>query len=544
MAGANNSSPVEMYVANVSHEIRTPMNAILGFSELILSSDNMEEIKSYARDIKRASGNLLSIINDLLDVSKIESGKLELIPTPYYLYNMLNDVENIISIPVHNKGLEFRTDFSPEIPGKLFGDETRIRQTLINIINNAIKYTREGYVSFSADYEYVDKQEAKRLLNRSEDDIPANEDYDYIRLIFKIKDTGIGIKEEDVKHVFDKFRQVDADVNKGIEGTGLGLSIALQLTQMMGGSIEVESTYGCGTTFTVILLQEVVDKKKLSSYVLSKKKDEEPTVDRYLYAPNAKVLVVDDNEMNIKIMVGLLKRYQIAADTATDGFQAIEMLQENTYNLIFMDHMMPKMDGIETLEKLRAMDNDNNEAIVVALSANAIVGAREMFLEHGFDDFMSKPVETPRIEEILKLWLPENLVIEGMIESKEADEEVDFEIKGIDVFSGMMKCDNNLDDYLEILKIVYECSDEKIEQLKENVENCDFENYTISVHALKSIAANIGAHKLSMLARVHELAGKNKNYDFIIENYESLIKVFTDLLVNIEDLLKEKGRLK
>ncbi len=523
MGNANETSNVEMYVANVSHEIRTPMNAILGFSELILGSDDIDEIKSYAKDIKRASRNLLSIINDLLDISKMESGELELIPTPYYLHDLFNDVENIISIPVHNKGLDFKPYINPELPGKLLGDESRIRQVLINIINNAIKYTREGSVSFYADFEYLP-------------------DSNLIKLIYRVKDTGIGIKPENLDNIFDKFKQVDFAANKGIEGTGLGLSIALKLARMMQGDITVESTYGVGTTFTITLIQEVLDRKKLSSYILQKSKEADAIADSYLFAPNAKILVVDDNEMNIKIMDGLLKRYQITPDTAMDGFSALDKIKDNEYDMIFLDHMMPKMDGIETLEKLRQIPG-RESCVVVALSANAIVGAREMFLEKGFDDFLSKPIEPARIEETLKLWLPENLVIEGKIETKEDAADADFEIKGIDVFSGMMKCDNNLDDYLDILKIVYECSDDKISQLRESVTTNDFEGYTIAVHALKSVAANIGAHKLSMLARVHELAGKNKQTQFICDNYESLLKVFSDLIVNVEDLLKERGRL-
>lgn len=226
MSNTNETANIEMYVANVSHEIRTPMNAILGFSELILGSEDIEEIKAYAKDIKRASNNLLSIINDLLDVSKMESGELELIPTSYYLHNLFNDVENIISIPVHNKGLDFKAHINPELPGKLMGDESRIRQILINIINNAIKYTREGSVSFYADFENT-------------------ADPNHIKLIYKVKDTGIGIKPENLEKVFDKFKQVDSAANKGIEGTGLGLSIALKLARMMDGDITVESKRRC-----------------------------------------------------------------------------------------------------------------------------------------------------------------------------------------------------------------------------------------------------------------------------------------------------------
>ena len=513
----------ESYVANVSHEIRTPMNAILGFSELILGSDDMDEIKLYAKDIKRASNNLLSIINDLLDISKIESGKLEITETSYYLYSLLNDVENIISIPIHNKGLEFRTHYDPETPGRLLGDETRIRQVLINIINNAIKFTREGYVEVSLDYSYVT------------DDI--------VTLTFRVKDSGIGIKPEDIDKVFDKYKQVDTSVNQGIEGTGLGLPISAKIAQLMGGDIKVESVYGQGTTFVITIVQKVVEKQKLSSYVFNKKEREDDD-SYYLYAPSAKVLVVDDNEVNLRIMKGLLKHYQIEPDLALSGFEALDLIDKNSYDIIFMDHMMPKMDGIETLARIRALEDiDKRESIVVALSANAVVGAREMFLEKGFDDFISKPIEKVRIEETFKLWLPDGYVIEGHTDTKDGAAEVDFEIKGIDVFSGLMNCDNNLDDYLDILKIVYECSDDKIKQLYDSVSTNDYESYTIEVHALKSVAANIGAHKLSMIARLHEMAGKNGNLEFILENYESLIKVFRELLVNVKDLLVEKGRL-
>ncbi len=519
------------FIANISHEIRTPMNAILGFSELILQTESQAEVNEYAGDIKRASNNLLAIINDLLDISKMESGNLELIPVAYYLHYLFSDVESIISIPIQNKALEFRTNINPEIPGQLYGDIVRIRQVLINVINNAVKFTREGFVEFSADYVPVTEI----------DGVPVDEDM--VMLIFKVHDTGIGIRKEDLDSIFDKFKQVDSRVNRGIEGTGLGLSISNQLVHLMGGNIRVESTYGMGTTFTIQIYQKVLSHQKLSTYVV-KQTTEDKKQKKIFYAPGSRILVVDDNAINLRILKGLLHHYQIEADSAESGYAALELVKNNDYDLIFMDHMMPQMDGIETTKQIHALEDEKKRNIkVIAVSANAIRGIKDTFVKQGFIDYLSKPIEVQRLEQMLLSYLPEYLIVKGIETKADVDVTVDFEIEGIDIFTGLLKCDNSVDDYLEILKVVYEYGEDKCKELEQYIEVENYTDYTISVHALKSVAANIGAHKLFTMAKIHEMAGKNGQIAFILANYKALLETYRKLIANIKVVLEDKQLL-
>jgi len=519
------------FIANISHEIRTPMNSILGFSELILQKSDTKEITEYAKDIKRASNNLLAIINDLLDISKIESGNLELVPVPYYIHYLFTDVESVISIQVNNKGLEFRSNISPELPSKLYGDIVRIRQVLTNIITNAVKFTREGYVELSA--YLVDMPEESEHYG----------DPEYTMIEFKVKDTGIGIRKENLTSIFDKFKQVDARMNRGIEGTGLGLSISKQLVNLMGGDISVESVYGEGTTFTVRICQKILDSTRLSTYVVKQTTDNEINRKK-IYAPGANVLIVDDNSINLRILSGLLQHYQIEADLAESGYKALELIAKKNYDLVLMDHMMPEMDGVVTVSHIRDMqDSSKSSVTVIAVSANAIRGVREKYISQGFDDYLSKPIESERLESILKKYLPSNLLVEEEIDNEKAIVNIDFEIKGIDINAGLAKCDNNISDYLDILEIVYETSDEKMDEILKLIEEKNYEDYTIKVHALKSVAANIGAHGLFTMCKVHELAGKNGQNSFLESNYEALIKLYKELVANIGETLRDKGMI-
>ncbi|NLG03739.1 MAG: response regulator [Clostridia bacterium] len=516
------------FVANISHEIRTPMNAILGFSELILQNTTDKEIIEDAQDIKRASNNLLAIINDLLDISKIESGNLEIIPSPYYLHYLFSDVESVISIPIQNKGLQFRTDIDQKLPNQLFGDIVRIRQILVNIINNAVKFTNSGYV------------ELKVRGVPMEDDSGVKK----IRLIFQVTDTGVGIKEEDLGNIFDKFKQVDTKVNRGIEGTGLGLSISRELIHMMDGDISVESTYGKGTTFTIELVQEIRSEERLEDCI-TKKSAEDYKVHRVFYAPSAEILVVDDNEVNLRIISGLLKRYQIDTDQALSGYEAIEKIKKKDYNIIFMDHMMPGLDGVETTKRIRALDNEAaRKVVIVAISANAIRGIKDRFIQQGFQDYISKPIEIAMMENILKRYLPPEMVVEGIELKNDILPETNIKIEGIDIFTGLGNCSNDVEEYMQILAIVCEFGEEKCQALEQSIMNSDYEQYTIDVHALKSVAANIGAHKLSTMAKIHEMAGKNGNYNFITSNYQILTDYYRELIKNIRTLLIEEGRIK
>ena len=372
----------------MSHEIRTPLNGILGMDEMIIRDTKESRVRDYALDIKSAGNTLLSIINDILDLSKIESGNFEIVPVEYGIASVLNDVLNITRIRAKKKGLKYDFDVSPDIPSVLVGDEIRIRQVLLNIINNAIKYTNEGSVSVSVTSEPV---------------MMGN----YINLIVKVADTGIGIKEEDKDKLFKSFQRLDERKNHSIEGTGLGLHITNLLLQMMEGSIDFESEYGKGSTFTIIVQQKVTRatpigdfSKAVRNYLSNIEIDEVG-----LYAPNAKVLVVDDNEMNLDVMEGLLRDTRIQVDYVDSGALCIEKAQSTKYDCILLDQMMPGMSGEETLAEMKEQGILNGTP-VIALTADAIIGARESYIDKGFTDYISKPVKYEVLENVLKIYIP------------------------------------------------------------------------------------------------------------------------------------------
>jgi len=512
------------FIANISHEIRTPMNAIVGFAELLLQLGASDEVTEYAGEIKSASNNLLAIINDLLDISKIESGRMELVPVPYFLHYLFTDIESVMSIPTKKKGIHFHVKANPELPSQLYGDIVRIRQILTNICNNAVKFTNEGFVELTATY-------------------TEGDDPDTINLWFEIKDTGIGIRQDDLELIFDKFRQVDMRHNRNVEGSGLGLSICKQLIALMNGTIDVSSTYGKGTTFMVCIPQKVLDRKKLSNYLVVHKHEEKKK--SVIYAPSARVLVVDDNPVNIKILRGLLLHYEIDADTALSGEESVEKVRNNTYDLVLMDHMMPGMNGEEALKEIRALpDEEKSKVPVIAVTANAIRGMRDEYLRKGFTDYLSKPVETPKIEQILKNHLPSHLFVAIDEEETTPDEEFELEIEGIDVDAGLVKCDGNASDYTDILGIFTEYGPEKASEIEGFAKNHDYQNYVIAVHSLKSVAANIGAHQLFTMAKIHEFAGKSNNTGFIDMNHDKLVTLYRSIISNIETALaglSEKG---
>jgi len=375
------------FLANMSHEIRTPMNAIIGLDEMILRESGEDEVKKYASDIKSACATLLSIINDILDLSKIESGKMELVPVNYEVSSVINDIVNMTEKRAEFKRLKFVMDVEEDIPSVLNGDEIRIRQILLNIVNNAIKYTEKGSINVHISFDRATSM-----------------------LITTVKDTGIGIKPEDKERLFDSFQRLDATRNRNIEGTGLGLNISRQLAEMMGGSIEVESEYGKGSLFTIRVVQKVADPTPMGDYSkrLAKARQEEKEFQPKLYAPDAKILVVDDNEMNIKVLRFLLKNTGMNITSALSGAESIELLKNNRYDIILLDQMMPGMSGTETLKEIRDLKIAEGTP-VVALTADAISGAKEMYIEQGFTDYLSKPVIYANLEELLMEYLPDEL---------------------------------------------------------------------------------------------------------------------------------------
>lgn len=383
---ANNSK--SEFLARMSHEIRTPLNGILGLDEMIIRDARDGDIKKHAIDIKGAGNTLLSLINDILDMSKIESGNFELIPVDYDIASVLNDVKNITESRALKKGLEFRMNVSPALPSRFNGDEIRIRQIMLNIINNAIKYTEEGSVSIDITIEDIPHSE-KRLL------------------VVKVSDTGIGIKEEDRNKLFKRFQRLDEERNRNVEGTGLGLSITDRLINMMEGYIEVESEYGKGSVFTALIPQTVVDPAPVGEFskAIMSHMDDVHAEETTLYAPDAHILIVDDNEMNLEVMDGLLRDTGIRLDLVTSGEECIMKVKENRYDCILLDQMMPIMNGEITLNEMNKEDILKGTP-VIALTADAIVGAREHYISMGFSDYISKPVKLNALENTLRRYIP------------------------------------------------------------------------------------------------------------------------------------------
>ncbi len=375
------------FLANMSHEIRTPMNAVVGMSELIIEESRGRKVYNYACDIKNAAQNLLSIINDILDLSKVESGKMELIEDDYYLQTLVEDSANLIRMVANQKGLQLNVNINQDIPYRLRGDAGRIRQILINILNNSIKFTTSGYVSLDVSGQYTDE--------------------DHIDLQFIIQDTGIGIKKEDMELIFESFRQLDMNKNRKIEGTGLGLAITKQLVSLMEGDIRVESEYGKGTRFVVCIKQRVINKKTIGENPINRYEEEEKK-EREFVCKACRALVVDDNIINRKVAMAMLKTFEFQLQEVPSGQDAIEKAKTNDFDIIFMDHMMPEMDGIEATRILREYyEGKDNVPVIVALTANALEGAKEIYLANGFEDFLFKPFERKELKTLLEKWIPE-----------------------------------------------------------------------------------------------------------------------------------------
>jgi len=591
------------FLAKMSHEIRTPMNAITGMAELALREKISDAAREQVITIKQAGANLLSIINDILDFSKIESGKMEIVPSNYQFSSLVNDVVSIIRMRVVDTNLSFVVNVDCNVPNSLFGDEVRIRQVLLNVLSNAVKYTKKGFVSFSVSGEISE---------------------DNVLLTIDVTDSGNGIKQEDLEKLFGEFVQIDLVANKGVEGTGLGLVITKKLVNAMGGDIRVQSEYGKGSTFTVTISQKICspepiavvekpeeksvvvyeeneiyadsiicsvdnlgveceraetedelrDRLKVKDYafifvsyfLLEKAKSimqelgskaklvvltefgnaiadmnlsvlampahsisvanilngvsdnfsysaNENALTRFI-APNAKILIVDDIDTNLKVARGLMQPYKMQIDLRSSGIEAIEAVKANNYDIVFMDHMMPEMDGVEATKIIR---ENYADLPIIALTANAVSGTREMFLANGFNDFLSKPIEIIKMNEILAKWLP-----------KEKQE------KSLEV---VYKDELNMD--LEVLATFHKDGVNKIEEIKKCLETDNYHLYTIYVHALKSASASIGAKDLSEMAKALENAGRQADAVYIKEHNLEFINALEVVLDNISKVLKK-----
>ncbi|MDR0550496.1 MAG: response regulator [Spirochaetaceae bacterium] len=636
------------FLANMSHEIRTPMNAIVGMSELILRQPLDDNAREYAQGIKQAGANLLSIINDVLDFSKIEAGKLELVESPYLLASLINDVVNIIRMRLVDKPVRFYTNIDSNIPNNLMGDEARLRQILLNLLGNAVKYTSQGYISLTI---VIAEDTETGGIRADGPPLPK------VRLKITVADSGIGIKKEDQEELFSEFTQLDLRQNKNIEGTGLGLAICWRLCSAMGGRLTVHSEYGKGSDFTAVISQYVVSespfarvdrpedkrvliyerrlvyarsvswsltnlkvpcmethnlvemenalktgdwnyiftgyglyrnvlpmlekhKKKAGIALMTEQRmdaaipnvrfvsipaqalaianvlNDEPDTRNYFEAgnlsfvkfsaPTARVLIVDDMPTNLKVAEGLLAPYGMIVDTCLSGAEAIEFVKRREYDLVFMDHMMPEMDGIEALDTIRELGGDCEDLPVVALTANAITGMKEMFLARGFNGYLAKPIEISKLDGILSTYIRREKWEKPRLQRTEPEIETLFNIPGVDTKRGMLLCGGKLDGYRRVLESFCGDTRERVERLRDFADTIEengeinLADFTILAHSIKSAAASIGARSESDEAARLEAAGKAGERDVILP----ALPGFTERLADLEERIRSALNLR
>ncbi|MCR5098485.1 MAG: response regulator [Lachnospiraceae bacterium] len=537
------------FLAQMSHEIRTPINAVLGMNEMILRETADDNILEYADNIKSAGNTLLTLINSILDFSKIEDGKMELTPVRYELASMVNDLVISITERVRQKELRFFVDVDEKLPSVLFGDDVRVSQIIMNLLTNAVKYTDQGEIRLSIKCGKVTS-------------------YGKVLISVAVSDTGIGIREDEIDKMFESFERLDTTRNRNIEGTGLGMSIVTKLLEMMGSVLNVESVYGRGSTFSFDLIQDVADPTPIGDYekqlaAVSKERDVKKTI----YAPSARVLVVDDNDMNLKVARSLLRLCGIKPTLCSSGFETLNLMENEVYDIVFLDHMMPKMDGIETLDELRKRSLIPVKTTMIVLTANAVVGAKEEYLERGFDDYLSKPIDLDDLQDKLSTYLPER-AYEEPEEQKDAGDEAKadvvpaegesvleftpgqevstdgaYDLKklesfGIDTAAGIRYCAEDPQMYFEILDDYTDEYDEKREGLEENYKNKDWKEYQVLIHAVKSTSKTMGIHDLYEQTLALELAAKSEDAIFIDENHEKTMEKYKEVTEYIRSCKK------
>lgn len=510
------------FLANMSHEIKTPINTILGMNEMIARETTEGEIKQYAGNIYEAGNLLLALINNVLDYTKLESGRMQLIPVRYELGQLLSNVINTIQPRAEEKKLCFDVDIDENIPRVLYGDELRIRQAILNLLTNAIKYTGEGSVTLKVHYEEMDQKE--------------------ICLYISVSDTGVGIRKEDTKRLYDSFVRLEERKNRSIEGAGLGLTITRQIMKMMQGDIRIESEYGKGSTFILVFKQSVIDDTPLGGYVdwyrTGIKKGNYQEND-YL-AKGVKILVIDDNEMNLEVISGLLRRTQARIDTSLSGEDGLEKAKKERYDMILLDQMMPGMSGDETLQQMKMLDYVRSEAIpIIALTADSVIGAKEHYLQIGFTDYIAKPVDYRTLIGCLRKYLPDRIEKCSKLAEKQKMCEEYLGKCGIHVKDAMKYAGDEIDQYIHLLELFSSSNAiEKQMVLQETYESGNWKHYTIYVHGLKNSARTIGADKLADIAFEHEQKSKNGDYAFIQDNYEVLVQELEKTRADISAFLK------
>ena len=516
------------FLSTMSHDIRTPMNAILGLNEMVLRDSHEEEIVAYSESIRTAGKTLMGIINDILDFSKIEAGKMDIIDVDYSFVSMLNDLVNMVQGKARDKGLSFDIEVDRDIPAILHGDEIRIKQVITNILSNAVKYTKEGSITFKAGFEKME------------------ENPDSVKLIISVKDTGIGIKPEDMDRLFVAFERIDENKNRNIEGTGLGMSIAQSFLRMMGSSIEVESQYGKGSTFSFELVQGVRDWSPIGNYEETFKRavSERKRYRESFTAPDARLLVVDDTEVNLLVFKNLLKRTKLQIDTATSGNEAIALYKRNKYDAIFLDHMMPEKDGIETITEMKGIqDSPNTLTPIICLTANAISGMREMYINAGFDDYITKPIDPKRLEVLLFEYLPKEKIAPASDDSSDGDcfiPDFVWKIRSIDVNAGILHCGSQK-SYMDTLKTYFDSGQKNAEEIEKFWNGKDIKNTTVKIHALKSTSRVIGAMELGDFAARLEKAGEEGDVTLLETEIGNLLTMYRKLLTEMELLGSTDG---
>lgn len=515
------------FLANMSHEIRTPINAILGMNEMILREEKDPAIRGYAGNIQASGNSLLSIVSDVLDISKIESGKLEIIPVDYEVNSLISDCCNMAAGRAKAKELELLVECADNVPMKLCGDETHIRQIIMNLLTNAVKYTEKGTVKLIVSGRFTDGGFVLKV---------------------DVSDTGIGIAEENLPQLFTQFQRFDLQRNRNIEGTGLGLSIVKRLCDLMSGTITARSVLGSGSTFTVELPQKVVDSTPCGGVNLNYSAGAEHEYHHSFEAPEAKILAVDDLPVNLLVIANLLKETRIKIDTAGSGRECLDKCSQQKYDLILMDHMMPEMDGVLTFEKLHGdKSSPNFETPVIMLTANALAGMREQYMDVGFADYVSKPVRGAKLEEAIRRNLPESLIkpaspeipAEAVSTEPSGFADICGAVPELNVNAALQYCCGSAELLNDLLHDFTE--NDHFSDLKAAFEEKRWEDYRRHAHSLKSTSLMIGLTGLSERARASELALKGGCTEFAELNHDSLIEEYSALLGKIKDYLKDKS---
>lgn len=509
------------FLAHMSHEIRTPINTVLGMNEMILRQAKDPSILEYASNIQTAGRTLLSLINSILDFSKIEEGKMEIIPVAYETASVMNNLVVSIAERAKKKGLELQVDLDPQLPVRMFGDDVRVSQVIMNLLTNAVKYTEKGSVRFRV--HCGERHNGEIVLQVS------------------VEDTGIGIRDEDLPKLFESFERLDEVRNHNIEGTGLGMSIVTRLLDMMGSHLKVQSVYGQGSIFSFDIIQKIEDETPIGDYSWRLDASRSSVGGETLRAEGSRVLVVDDNDMNLKVAENLLKLFSIAPELVESGYEAIERLRSGEhYHIIFLDHMMPGMDGIETLRRIKEENLLSEDTPVIALTANAINGAKEQYLAAGFDDYLSKPIDVMKLQNLLIRFLPKAICSfyeAGEDVAAEADAVSKLAAAGFDTESGLRYAAGDRDFYIEIVESFAADCDRNLPRIRSDWERQNLADYQIRVHALKSTARLIGANALSEMALKQELAAKARDFAAVKAGVGALLEAYRDIALRLRQAL-------